>query len=136
MRNPLIAILIAATLIFTNTCPCFGQTVQNPAAQTDKIKQQIEKFGIRKKITVIKLDGKELFGSILNIEADHFDLDEVNSRQLARVRFDEVKKIKKGLGNLNAFTGKRVNPPNRIVIGAIFVGAIIGLGVLVATQLK
>lgn len=134
MRHSLTAIFVLLTLFLTNTC--FAQTNQNSDQQVETIKRQVEKFGVRKKVTVVTLDNKNLFGRILNIEADYFDLDEINSKQLVRVRFDQVKKVKKGLGNLNAFTGKRVNPPNQFIVGAIVIGAIVGLGVLVASQAK
>jgi len=133
MRHSLLAILASLTLLVTSNHLCFAQT--NPANPTqmkqvqasaiEKFKQQVEKIGIGRNITVIRIDEREFYGSVSNIEADGFQIDEVDLKQTVSFKYNELKKVRKGYGGKNYAVGKRVNPRRSFLIGAAIVGGLV-----------
>ncbi len=132
MRRSLLAILASLALLVTSNYLCFAQTnPANPsqmkqvqAAKVEQLKKQVEKIGIGRKITVIRLDEREFYGSVSNIEADGFQIDEVDLKQTVDFKYNELKKVRKGYGGKNYAVGKRVNPRRSFLIGAAIVGAL------------
>ncbi len=100
MRHSLLAILASLALLITSNHLCFAQTnpanssqmQQVQAAALEKLKKQVEKIGLGKKITVIRLDEREFYGSVSNIEADGFKIDEVDLKQTVDFKYNELKK--------------------------------------------
>jgi len=133
MRHSLLAILASLTLLVTSNHLCFAQTnPANPtqmkqvqAAAIEKFKQQVEKIGIGRNITVIRIDEREFYGSVSNIEADGFQIDEVDLKQTVSFKYNELKKVRKGYGGKNYAVGKRVNPRRSFLIGAAIVGGLV-----------
>lgn len=140
MRHTLTALVCLALLITSNRL-CFAQT--NPAnssqtkqtktAKSDKIKKQVEKIGVGGKITVIRLDERDFYGKVSNIETDGFQIEEVDLKQTLAFKYAEVKKIKSGEGEKNLITGKRANPKRGWIYGVAIFGT---LAVLLAIGLS
>ena len=132
MRHSLLAILASLALLITSNHLYFAQTnpanssqmQQVQAAAIEKLKIQVEKIGIGRKITVIRLDEREFYGSVSNIEADGFQIDEVDLKQTVGFKYNELKKVRKGYGGKNYAVGKRVNPRRSLLIGAVIVGGL------------
>lgn len=132
MRNSLLTILVSSAILITTNHLCFAQI--NPAgsssvkqiqlARIEELRKQVEKIGIGKKITVIKLDEREFYGSVSSIEADGFQIDEVDLKQTINFKYTELKKVRKGFGGKNYAVGKRVNPFRSLLIGAAVVGGL------------
>ena len=104
---------------------------QVQAAAIEKLKKQVEKIGIGGKITVIRLDEREFYGSISSIEADGFQIDEVNLKQTIVFKYTELKKVRKDYGGKNYAVGKRVNKRRSIIITAAILGGLallLGIG--------
>jgi hypothetical protein len=141
MRHPLLAILLSLALLMTNTKLCPSQfNAANPpqsnqtlSSQAEKIKRQVEKFGIGKDVTVILIDNREYYGAIGNIEADGFQIAEIDLKQRVSFRFSEVKKVRKGYGGWNSAAGKRVNPRTNLIAGIAVLG---GLALLLGIALS
>lgn len=129
MQHPLLAILASLALLITSNHLCFAQT--NPptmhqvqATALEKLKKEVEKIGIGNKITVIRLDKQEFYGSVTKIEADGFLIDEVDLKQSLSFKFTDLKGVSKGYGGKNYAVGKRVNPRKSLIIGAAVIGGL------------
>jgi hypothetical protein len=130
---------ITFALAFGNCAPAFCQSPQtNPASspQVQKVKDQVQKIGVAKKVTVILLTGKEYYGAISKIESDSFEITEVDLKQRIAFDYKDVKKARKGYGGWNYFAGKRVNPRTNLIAGIAVMGGLIGLVIGVASQTK
>ena len=138
MRRSLLIVLTLVAMLTVSNRLCFAQTNAKKDVQTaakEKLKKKAEKIGIGGKITVIKLDDQKFYGKINSIDADGFQIEEVDSRRTVDFRYVELKKIQKGDGEKNVFTGKRGNPSAKR--GLIYGVAIFGtLFVLIAIGLK
>ncbi len=138
MQNTIPAILAFLAILITSNQLCFAQTNstnQSQKKKTDtieKLKKQVEKIGIGGKITVIRVDQRDFYGSVSNIEADGFQIIEVDLKQTVSFKYTEIKKIKTGDGEKNLITGKRVNPRRGwlyglAIFGTLFVILAVGL---------
>jgi hypothetical protein len=78
--------------------------------QTQKVMHDVFNVGVGQGMTVFLRSGDTLHGTLADIRADDFQIAEVDRRQTFAVRYDEVKKVRKGFGGVNLFTGKRTNP--------------------------
>ena len=140
MRHSFLAILAFAAILITSNHLCFAQT--NPAdssqmkqiqtAAKEKLKKQVEKIGVGGKITVIRLDKRDFYGTVSSIEANGFQIVEVDLKQTLSFKYNELKKIKSGDGERNLLSGKRVNPKKGwlygiAIFGTLFVILAIGL---------
>jgi len=143
MQHPLLAILASLALLITSSNLCFAQTnpantsqmKQVQAAKLEQLKKQVEKIGIGRKITVIRLDEREFYGSVSNLEADGFQMDEVDLKQTISFKYTELKKVRKGYGGKNYAVGKRVKPGRGLLYGlAIFGTLFVILGVALSDK--
>jgi hypothetical protein len=132
MWNSFLAVLTSLTLLMASSHISFAQSAsadssqmkQIQAAEKEKLKQRVEKIGVGKKITVIRLDGREFYGSVSNIETDGFQIYEVDLRQPLDFKYTELKKVRKGYGGKNYAVGKRVKAGNNLLYGAAVLGAL------------
>ena len=94
------------------------------AAALEKLKKEVEKIGIGNKITVIRLDKQEFYGSVTKIEADGFQIDEVDLKQALSFKFTDLKDVRKGYGGKNYAVGKRVKPGKSLLYGVAIIGTL------------
>lgn len=134
MKNPLFAILAILAIFGSSNHLCFAQSnsSQTTKAQKnlEKIKKKVEKIGVGEKITVVKLNGQDFYGSVSSIEADDFQIVDVDTKQIHQFKYSEVKKIHPGDGERNLITGKRNNPRRGWLYGAAILGGILILTVI------
>jgi hypothetical protein len=131
MRHSLLAVLAFLALLIASNNLCFAQTnpansspmKQVQAAKLEELKKQVEKIGIGKKVTVTRLDEREFYGSVSNIEADGFQIDEVDSNQTVGFKYTELKKVGKGYGG-KGYGGKRISTRKSLLVGAAFLGGL------------
>lgn len=140
MRRTHLTILLALSLLLTQTRPALAQTpggdgsASGAAAKTgptkqqkaaakriEKLKRVVDKVGVGHRISVFLKNGEELHGTVSRIGADDFDVAEVDLKQLITVRYEFTEKLREGYGNINLFTGKRRSPRKGTEIG-IFAG--------------
>ncbi len=144
MKRPFLVALVCLSLLATHARLCYAAQsgANNPAQsgevalppQALEIKAQVQKIGLGKHVTVILPDKREFYGSIGNIEADGFQILEVDLNQSLAFKFSEVKKVRKGYGGKGAF-GKRVNPRTNLITGAVILGVLlIALPIYVGTH--
>src|SRR5215510_16231242 len=108
---------ITFALALGNNATAFCQSPQNTASLVQDVKDQVQKIGVAKKVTVILLTGKEYYGAISKIEPDRFEIAEVDLKQRIAFDYKDVKKARKGYGGWNYFSGKRVNPRTNLIAG-------------------
>jgi hypothetical protein len=111
MRRLSIAILISVCLTLQ---PSFAQSASQASTQLDqhaeKVKREVEKIGIARKITVILKTGAESYGSVAQIDDTTFRIAEVDLRQEMTFEYQEVKKVRPNFGGKNYISGQRPNP--------------------------
>lgn len=97
-----------------------------------KIKRMVEKVGIAGKATLFLKNGDDLHGNIVSIDEESFQITEVDLKQVITLHYKNVKKVRKGYGNLNLLTGKRTSPPQgvNIAIAAGVLFMVIGLPII------
>lgn len=135
MRRSILVVLMLTALLVIENRVCLAQTNSKKevqAAALEKLKKKINDIGIGGKITVIKLDERKFFGKITGIEDDAFQISDVDSGQTIVFKYAELKKVQKGDGERNAFTGKRNNPSAKrgLLFGAAIFGTLIVLIVI------
>lgn len=137
MKHPLLIIIVALALIAGHNRLAFGQTPSaNPplSPQAEKIKKDVEKIGSAKALTVILPSGDEYCGTVSKIDATEFAIAEVDLKQIITLKYSEVKKVLKGYGGKNSFTGKRVHARRSLIAGIAVVGGLMALVFIAATQ--
>ena len=111
---------------------CSNAFAQAKPAQTTQ--QKVVSIGIDNKITVIALDGKEYYGKITRIDADGFQIYEVDLKHTMDFKIGELQDVKKGYGG-KGYGGKRIRHSGRnaLIFGAALFGSVI---LLVAVGLR
>jgi hypothetical protein len=115
--------------------PAAGAQTTTPAPQrapldpkSEEIRRKVEKIGVGGRITVIRHDGIEHYGTVRKIDATTFEVAEVDIKQPVVDAYADVKKVRHGYGGFNPISGKRPNPLWGWVAGAaIFVPLIIAV---------
>src|SRR5215813_13252174 len=83
---------------------------QNDPASARRIpilKDQVQKIGKGKNVTVILLSGVEYYGAISKIEEDSFEIAEVDLKEMVAISYEDVYRVEKGYGKMNSSTGSR-----------------------------
>jgi hypothetical protein len=88
------------------------------------IKDQVSAVPIGGKLTVRKMDGTEYHGHLEAAGPETFSIDEVDLRTTVTISYADVEQIRKNYGG-KGFGGQRVDPKRSLIIGAIFVGALL-----------
>jgi small nuclear ribonucleoprotein (snRNP)-like protein len=105
---------ITFALIFAHSAPAYCQSPQNnpaSAPQIQTVKDYVQKIGKGEDVTVILLSGVEYYGAISKIEADSFEIAEVDLKQMVAISYADVKKVERGYGEMNS-SGKRQKFPS------------------------
>ncbi|HEX8136760.1 MAG TPA: hypothetical protein VF544_04135 [Pyrinomonadaceae bacterium] len=97
-----------------------------PDKRIEKIKRTVRKIGIGSKITVFLNNGDELHGAVSQIDAESFQVAEIDLHQVFTLQYKYVKKVRSGYGGINLLTGKRTSPPRGVKIG-VLVGSLAAL---------
>lgn len=135
MRRSFLTVLVFLAILITHNHLGLAQAIPANSSQikqtkTAKLKRQVEKIGVGGKITVIGFDERDFYGKVSNIEADSFQINEVDLKQKLTFKYTEVKKIKTGDGEKNLITGRRANPKKGWLYGiAIFGTLFVVLGI-------
>jgi hypothetical protein len=99
-----------------------------PDKRVEKIARTVRKIGIGSKITAFLNNGDELHGTVSKIDAESFEVAEVDLKQVFTLQYKYVKKIRSGYGAVNVFTGKRTSPPQGFRIGVLAGTLFLALG--------
>ncbi len=132
MRYSALASLVSLALLVTSNHLCFARTNSTNQSQTkqvqgtklEKLKKRVEEIGVGGEITVIRLDKRDFYGKVSNIEADGFQIVDVDSKQTISFKYTEIKKIKTGVGGKSLITGKRANHKNVRLISVAALGTL------------
>ena len=120
-----------------------GQNPQpvNPSPQVDKqlqkIKSELRKIGIGGTVTLFMKNGDEFHGTISQLDDDSLQISEVDRRATFTIKLADIRKIRKGLGYVNVFTGRRVTRSHTIrTLGIIIATAVIAIPVILVATAK
>ena len=125
MKNPAFAVLWCLLLGALTTGVCMAQNSPSPSQpiSIDQIKQDVAKIGVGNKITVIRSNGQEAYGSLRRIDAEGFQIEEVDQKFTVDFKYNEVQGVRKGYG-IKGYGGKRIAPSKkRWVLAAIVIAA-------------
>jgi hypothetical protein len=104
----------------------------SPSSQ--EIKRQVSRIAIDGKLTARKFDGTEYHGRLQSIDSESFSMREVDLKQTVTLLYAEVDRVSKNYGG-KGVGGKRVNPKKSHIVGAVTLGALVTvLIVLLAVQ--
>ena len=109
-----------------------------PEKQIEKVMHDVFNVGVGQGMTVFLRNGDTLHGTLADIRQDDFQIAEVDRRQNFTVRYDEVKKVRKGFGGINLFTGKRTHPSRgtRLAVFSAVLAGVILLPIIVVASSK
>ncbi len=99
-------------------------------AQTQKVKNQIEKIGQGKDITIVTKNGKTFYGSVAIIEADFVLFSDVDRNNVAEIKYQDIKKVRKSYGINRDLNGNRI-PPKKNLIGLLIGTAAIAIPIII-----
>ena len=103
--------------------PAQAQTKEERRIQ--EIRNRLRQYGPAARITVVLWNDNERYGSLELIDADSFQLKEVDLNQEVRIAYKDVKKVRRGYGEFNGITGKRVNPKTDLIVKIAAVAIVI-----------
>lgn len=120
MRRFTVLLGVVVSLLFSLPLSVVGQA-QASATQAAKIKTKIENIGVREDITVKLITGKTYHGFVNKIDAEVFEMAEVDLKRNLSIRYDEVKKVESGYGEKGPL-GNRVGKKGRNIGRIILIG--------------
>ncbi len=130
---------IAVLLLVLTVLPVLAQQPV-PSGPLDQhalfVKDQVTRIGASHKLTVEKLDGTKLHGTLASIQTDEFSLQEVDLKRVETVRYGDVQKISKGFNHKQLITGQRSNPRPGWIKFAVIGAVVIVVVILAAVELR
>lgn len=158
MRRTYLTLLLALSLLLTQTRPALAQSPAPAAGQqqpaptqpaaapqqrqapapldkrAEKVRRHVQRIGLNQTISVIMPKEDDLHGTVIEIGEHSFQLAEVDLRQTITVRYGDVKKVRRGYRPFpDLFTGQRNSSPKGMRLAAL--GAVIFLGVILPAAL-
>ena len=135
MKHTLLMLSLSLSLLLANTRAGYCFQVNNstlpPSSQSlnphaEKIKKNIEKLGIGHQVTAVLTIDKEYHGTISDIAAESFQVNEVDLKQVVTIKYDETEKVYKNYYHNDVFLGRDPHK-HEIVLIAILSFVIVGL---------
>lgn len=134
----IVALVVLVTVACAHTTRAQGPVPNStatptaqPAALSAKaleMRKKVEKISVGGRITIIRFDGIEHYGTVRKLNFDSVEIAEVDIKQVVVDSYSDVKKVRKGYGGLNLLSGKRPNPAwGLVAAAAIFVPLVIAL---------
>lgn len=99
-------------------------------AQSQKIKDKVEKIGLGSNITVVVKGGGKFHGAVANIGDESILVDEVDQKVRVEIKYSEIKKVADGYGPI-ALGGGRSTIRKRFIRTIIATSAIIGIPLII-----
>lgn len=124
--------LTNCTLLIAFTVTSFAQQTQSLSKSGLAAKQKIENLAPQAHITVVRAGASNEYGDFLSHDQETFTFYDVDQKQNVTVRYDDVKKIKKGYGGYNPFIRKHTDPTKRVVYVLVFAGVLAAVVVAAA----
>ena len=94
------------------------------AKPPQSIKEQVNAISIGGKLTIRKTDGTEYHGRLESVGSATFSINEVDLHTAVTISYTEVDRVSKNYGR-KGFGGRRVDPKRSLIVGVIFVAALL-----------
>lgn len=120
---------MAALLIAAVTASGTAQQGPVPSKKAAAIQRKVASLPLHSPISVIRIHGGEEFGELLSLDPESFTFHDIDRKVDVTLRYDEVRKVKKGYGGYNYARGRHVDRTTNLVFGAVgvaIIGAVIG----------
>lgn len=106
-----------------------GDANNRANSQTDvkaqEVKNQIIKIGQNNNITIIGKNGREFYGSVLEIKDDTVSINEIDQNAVVEIQYANIKKVRKGYRSAKIASGKRVSRVRSIIPLAVVIGSLL-----------
>ena len=122
MSDDMLRRFLCWSLALTLSSAATGQT-----PRADKIREQVRKIGVLGNITVTVTGGPDYYGTVSQIGADDFTINEVDQRRQITLRYSEVRKVRAGYGSTRNIRGQRIHPHARLIVTLAVVGGLLAL---------
>jgi len=135
MIQRILSVLMSAILVFGTPAGVLrAQPAGSQASRSEKnaarIKGRVSRLPLESYIRVRMNDGEELRGRLMSRSEDGFQVRSVDISELAYSDVKSIKVLQAQSAFSNGFSGKR------ILIPVVVVGAILGIAIWAASQLK
>jgi hypothetical protein len=110
------------------TTPGTSQPTPALPKHAEQVRQRVEKIGVGQRITIVRYDGIEHYGTVRMLTPTFVEVAEVDIKSNVVDAYVDIKKVRKGYGGTNWVSGKRPSPVwGWIAAAAIFVPLLISL---------
>lgn len=122
------SVVVAIVLVVVSVCPAQQTGPLSPQAVT--VRDKIRSLPAGRKVTILMKRRHSYHGDLQKADEMSFSMYEVDQQRVVTIRYEDVKKVRRGYGGYNSVCGCHVDPL-RSRIAAIAVGAVL-LGILIA----
>jgi len=117
--------VVALTLSIASNRSSAQQPQLSPQAQ--KVRAKVKTIPPGTKISVIRKQGPETYGTLISADETAFTYHDVDDNSDKTVPYEEIKKVKVGYGGYNSIHHKHTDRTKGLIITVIVVGGLIGL---------
>jgi hypothetical protein len=134
INKTLICVALCYSLIMLGIVSVPAQTQpSNPNNQSSpqlnvkaqEIKNQIIKIGQNNDITIIGKNGREFYGSVLEIKDESVSINEIDQKAIVEIKYQNIKKVRSGYRSARIASGKRVSRVRSIIPLAVIAGSLL-----------
>ncbi len=120
--------MVSTSLPITN--PCAAQQTQPSSNAAAAVKRRVAQLSPGDKISVVRRDAPEAFGTYLAMSDDDFSFYDVDLKTDVHLKYESVRRVKNGYGGYNTVRHRHTDRTKGLVItAAIVVGVAVVLGV-------
>ncbi len=125
--------VVSALLIVSIPLTTSAQQASGLSKQAAGIKRVADKLSPGSRISVIPFQGAERFGEFISNNSESFTFHDVDDKTEVTLKYFEARKLKRGYGGYNSFSGKHTDR-KRATIAVVVVLGVIG-GVIAAAAM-
>jgi hypothetical protein len=122
---------LSLTLCLSVSLTCLAQQ-PSLSTRAQKIKTEVGAFSPGDKMSVIRQDGPEEFGTLASSGSEEFVLDDIDIKRQVHLRYEDVRKIRRGYGRYNFVAKRHTDAHKSMIVGIVVIGVLIGLIVAAA----
>lgn len=129
ITDALVCAALCCSLMLLGVVPTAAQTNNQSSATLDEgaqgVKNQIVQIGERGDITIVGKNKREFYGSVREIKDESVSIDEIDQNAIVEIKYQDIKKIRKGYGSSKNRFGNRIPTHRNIIAIAALTGLIL-----------
>ena len=117
MKHPLLTLIVSLSVFMSGNQFCFAQiNPANSSKKQQKLKNKVENIGVGGKITVVKTNKQKLFGTVIGISNDEFEMKEIDLKTNLKINYSDLKSVYKGDGEKKSIHRKKTKSAARLAL--------------------